>query len=164
MTGFEHAITAWKHDNNHDRKHKEKRMTNLLQKMEKEVDHIYMHTHKRNPSVGKVYASLTKTWATSSHPSNALERAEDNVDRLLACCKDNPEFEPCLYWFHDIMEAAKENYSESVVADFNKNIYTKLLANDSQFYKMMKHLKGSQIAGRDSSSSIEGLLNGVLDT
>ena len=123
-----------------------------------------MHTHKRNPSVGKVYASLTKTWATSSHPSNALERAEDNVDRLLACCKDNPEFEPCLYWFHDIMEAAKENYSESVVADFNKNIYTKLLANDSQFYKMMKHLKGSQIAGRDSSSSIEGLLNGVLDT
>eukprot|EP00532_Pseudo-nitzschia_australis_P000612 CAMPEP_0168197066 /NCGR_PEP_ID=MMETSP0139_2-20121125/20922_1 /TAXON_ID=44445 /ORGANISM="Pseudo-nitzschia australis, Strain 10249 10 AB" /LENGTH=1040 /DNA_ID=CAMNT_0008121425 /DNA_START=219 /DNA_END=3341 /DNA_ORIENTATION=- len=163
ISGFEHAIKAWRYDNNHNREYKEKRMTELIEKMEKEVDHIYMHTHKKNPSAGKLYASLAKAWTMSYYPNDAQERAEKNIDRLLACCKYQPESNLNLFYFLDIMEAARENFSEQVAADFMRKIYIKLLANDSQFYRMMKTIKIPQNLCRDSSS-IKGFLDGVLDT
>jgi hypothetical protein len=164
IAGFEHCIQAWKNDQKHNIEYKEQRIVELLQKMEKEVDHIYMHTHKRNPSVGKLYASLAKTWAMSYYPSDALKRASCNINRLLASSKAQPNFKPSPFWFQDIIQVTKENYSEGVAADFVKDVYSKLLANDTRFFRMMKDLEVPQTPGCDPSLIMEEFLNGVLDT
>lgn len=160
IDGFEYAIKAWVHDNNHCTVDKENRIIRLLEKMENEVDHIYMRKHKHDPSICRLFSSLAKAWAMSSYPSNALQRAEDNVERLLLCCKEQPDFVPCISWFQDIIKAAEENFSERDAADFVKNLYTQILANESQFYRMIKHIK---VQSEDSESSVEGFLNGSLD-
>ena len=164
IAGFEHCIQAWKNDQKHGMEYKEERIVGLLQKMEKEVDHVYMHTHKQNPSVGKLYASLAKAWAMSCYPSDALERASDNIDRLLASSKAQPGLKPSPFWFQDIIQVAKENNSEGVAADFVTDVYSKLLANDTRFFRMMKDLEVPQTVGCDPSLIMEKFLDGVLDT
>lgn len=164
MAGFEHTIRAWKNDHKHDVDYKEQRMVALLQQMEKEVDHIYMHTYKRDPSVGKLYASLAKIWAMSYYPTSALERACHHVDRLLASSKAQPDFKISPLWFHDIIQVVRENYPEDVAADFVDNVYSKLLANESQFFRMIKDFEVPQTTDCDPSLAMEDFLNGVLDT
>jgi len=164
IAGFEHTIQAWKNDKKCSVEYKEQRMVELLNKMEKEVDHIYMHTHKRNPSVGKLYASLAKAWAMSCYPSDALERANYNIDRLLATSRAQPDFKPSPFWFQDIIQIAKENYPEQVADDFVKNVHSKLLTNESQFFRMMKDLEVPHTTNCDPSFAMDEFLNGVLDT
>ena len=164
IAGFEHCIQAWKNDKKYDIEYKERRIVELLQKMEKEVDHVYMHTHKRNPSVGRVYASLAKAWAMSSYPHNALERAQFYIDRLLATSKAQPDFKPSPFWFQDIARVVKENYSKRIAADFVDKTYSKLLANESQFFRMMKDLEVPYMRDIEPASVMEEFLNGVLDT
>jgi len=162
-TGFEHAIKAWKNDVRYDREHKKQRVVYLMEKMEKEVKHIYAHTQKKTPSIGKLYSSLAKAWAMSCYPNDALHRAEINVDRLLACWKDQPDLKVTFVSILDIMEAARKNFSKEVAADFVRNIYDKLLANDSQFYRMMINIDAAQMSGRDVAS-VKRFLDGALDT
>ncbi len=166
IAGFEHCIQAWKNDNKHDVKYKERRILELLQKMEKEVDHVYMHTHKRNPSVGKLYASLGKAWALSSYPANALERASDHIDNLLASSKAQSDLKLSPFWFQDVFRVVEDNYSEEVAADFLKKTYSKLLANESQFFRMMKDLEVPEMRDCEPAPAVvmEDFLNGVLDT
>ena len=159
VTGFEHCIRTWSNDNNHDIEYKKNRIQDLLQKMEKEVDHVYQHTHKQNPSAGKLYASLAKAWSMSCHSSDALERASDNIDRLLASSKAQSPF-----WLQDIIEVAKQFHPEEIVANFSRDTYSKLLANESQFFLMMKDLDVPKTIDRDPSVTMDEFLNGILDT
>jgi len=159
IDGFEHAINAWVHDNNHCKRDKENRIIHLLERMENEVNHIYMRKYKHDTSIGMLFASLAKAWVMSTFPSNSLQRAEDNVERLLVCCKEQPDFVLCITWFQGIIQAAEENYSERDATDFIKNIYTQILANESQFYRMINNNKNQT----DIESSVEKFLNGALD-
>lgn len=164
IIGFEHTLQAWRNDKNHSLEIKEQRMRELLQKMEKEIDHVYMHTHKRNPSAGQLYAHLAKAWALSFYPTDALEHVSKNIDQLLASSKAEPEFKLSPFWFQEIIQVVKENYSEDIAADFAKNTYTKLLANESQFFRMMKDLETPQAMECDPSLVMDEFFNGVLDT
>ncbi len=164
VAGFEHCIQTWKNNEKHDTGYKNKRIKGLLQKMEKEMDHVYMHTHKRNPSVGKLYASLSKAWAMSSYPSNALERAGEHIDRLLAVSKAHSDFKLSPFWFQDIISAAKDNYSTEVEDDFVNKTYSKLLANESQFFRMMKDLDVPEMRDFEPALEMEEFFGGVLDT
>ena len=159
IDGFEYAIKAWVHDNNHCAVDKENRIIRLLEKMENEFDSIYMRKHKHDPSICRLFSSLAKAWAMSSYPFNALQRAEDNVERLLLCCKEHPDFVPCISWFQDIIKAAEDNFSERDATEFVEKLYTQILANESQFHRMIEHIKVQP----DSDSSVEGFFNGVLD-
>ena len=163
MTGFEHVIRAWKNDKNHSIEYKEQRMINILQKMEKEVNHIYMHTHKKKPSIGKLYAFVARVWAISYYPKDGLERASHNMDCLLASFKVGSDFKPSPFLLQGAIDVVKEHHSERIASDFGKNVYSKLLAKESLFFRMMKDLEVPDTLNCDPSVSMKEFLSGCLD-
>ena len=163
IAGFEHCIQAWKNNRRYESEYKKKKILELLQKMENEVEHVYMHTHKKNPSVAKVYASLAKAWAMSSCSSNALDRAQDHVDRLLAIAKAQPDFKVSPFLIQDIVREVKEKRSEESAANFVHKIYSKLLKNETHFFRMINDLEVPQMRDNQAALAMEEFLSGVLD-
>jgi len=163
MIGFEHAIRAWKYDTKHDVESKEQRMISLLEKMEKEVDHIYMHTHKKHPSIGKLYGFLAKVWAMSYDPKDALERASHNIECLLASFKAQSDFKSSPFLIQDAIHVVQEYHSGKISSDFKKNVYSKILANETLFFRMMQDLEVPDTLDYDPSVAVEEFLSGCLD-
>eukprot|EP00531_Pseudo-nitzschia_arenysensis_P021428 CAMPEP_0116120722 /NCGR_PEP_ID=MMETSP0329-20121206/3324_1 /TAXON_ID=697910 /ORGANISM="Pseudo-nitzschia arenysensis, Strain B593" /LENGTH=501 /DNA_ID=CAMNT_0003614505 /DNA_START=186 /DNA_END=1691 /DNA_ORIENTATION=+ len=100
----------------------------------------------------------------SSYPANALERVSDHVDNLLASSKAQADFKLSPFWFQDIIRAINDNYSEDVAAEFLHKTYSKLLANESRFFRMMKDLEVPEMSDCEPAVVMEEFLNGVLDT
>lgn len=165
MQGFEKVLKAWtqvirtKGDTPTIRTH----LLQILDRMETEADRIFGET-----TAPSVYLYLARGWASCSAylPNHKpLSRSLDAVERMLKACREQPNNLPAVTWFQEIAQAAKAGHNESLATSNDVDVFltdlSSLLANSSQFYRMLENLR----VQRGQTDSLDAdILNLVLDS